>query len=445
MNTNYSAYDIIESHGSDIQVCLYTPAHQGVSGKSEYFADQIYAYDFPFLTRSKLIGVEKYFSGLYKTKHTFFLTGGATQGILTACSLLATKHRQVALGLNSHISVVHGLVLSGLEPFFIPSKSLMPTAREVIQALETDGKEVRALLLTHPSYEGLTTDMPAISKYCQEREIDLIIDEAHGSHFPFFQEDLNSAIVDGADIVIHSLHKYVGSLVQTALLHIPERSRITEEQVTNALSLFENTTRSNLLILSIEDSIQRAFGDEGRSLFLNATQRCNDLRNLLDSLGTVLNYEVKVRDPLKLLLYSDRATSNEIAELLLERGVDCEYSDETGVLLIFSFQNSEADFLHVAKTLEEINQIISRKEYRISVDEGYFSRQPLMRTRPRTAFFVNRKKLPLVQAKGRISCSCLKKVPPGIPLLIPGEEITDWHLQRLSPDTLVEVIEDYFL
>lgn len=442
MNTNYSAYDIIESHASDIQVCLYTPAHQGVSGKSEYFPDQIYAYDFPFLTRNKLVGVEKYFSGLYKTKHTFFLTGGATQGILTACTLLASKHRQVALGLNSHVSVVHGLVLSGLEPFFIPSKSLMPTASEVIQALETDGKEVRALLLTHPSYEGLTTDISAITKYCRDREIDLIIDEAHGSHFPFFQEELNSAILEGADLVIHSLHKYVGSLVQTALLHLPKISRITEEQLINYLSLFENTTRSNLLLLSIEDSIQRAFGDEGKFIFLKAAQSCKELRNRLDSFGTALNYDANVSDPLKLFLLSDRTTGDEIAKLLVERGVDYEYSDEKGVLLIFSFQNTEAQYLYLSKVLEEIHKIISDKERRLGVDEHYFSRIPIMRMLPREAFLAKRKKLRLEQAKGMISCSCLNKVPPGIPMLVPGEEVTDWHLQRLSSEIFIEVIED---
>lgn len=440
---NHSAYGIIESHASDIEVRLYTPAHQGLAGHSNYFPDQIYEYDFPFLTRSRLAGVEKYFSYLYKTKHTFLLTGGATQGVLATFALLATNHTQVAVGQNCHISVINGLVLSGLKPFFIPSEGLMPTANEVIQALETDGKDVKALLLTHPSYEGFTTDISAISQFCREQEILLIVDEAHGSHFPFFEKEINSALVQGADLVIHSLHKYVGSLVQTALIHIPEGSCLTEEQILDALALFENTTRSNILILSIEEAIERALTDKGKLLFLKAAQSCHKLRNLLDSFGTALNYDVRVKDPLKLFLYSDRASGAEIAELLVKGGIDYEYFDETGVLLIFSFHNNENEFSFVAKILTEIHDAISlRIESPIVRDRHYFCRRPQMRIKPREAFFAKRKKMTLGEAKGKISCSCIKKLPPGIPLLIPGEEVTEWHLQRLSSDTPIEVVEE---
>lgn len=443
MNDKSSAYEIVKSHAADMQVCLYTPAHQGLCGESSYFSEQIYGYDFPFLTRSRTEGVEKFFSKLYQTKHTFFLTNGATQGILAAFALLANKHQTVAIALNSHISVVHGLILSGLKPFFIPSNSLMPTADEVIHALETGGKEVGAIVLTHPSYEGITTDIKKVSQYCKLRHINLIIDEAHGSHFPFLQGELNSAIEEGADLVIHSLHKYVGSFVQTALLHLPQNSNITVEQMITALSLFENTTRSNLLILSIEESIQKALGDEGKALFVKASNSCNKLRNKLDNFGTVLSYDAKVNDPLKLFLTSNFATGDELGKLLLHEGVDYEYSDERGVLLIFSFQHTEADFICVSKALDSVNQILSHKQSQTLVDESYFSHQPIMRVLPRDAFFASSKqRLSLKEAKGKISCSCLKKIPPGIPILIPGEEVTDWHIQHLPSDTVIEVIKN---
>ncbi|MFB2924332.1 MULTISPECIES: aminotransferase class I/II-fold pyridoxal phosphate-dependent enzyme [Aerosakkonema] len=394
MNTKPSAYNIVESHASDIKVRLYTPAHQGVSGQFKYLTDRIYEYDVPFVTRSKLIEVEKYFSELYNTKHTFFLTGGATQGVLAAIALLGMKHRKIAIGLNSHIAVIHGIVLTGLELFFIPSKLLMPTAEEVISALETEGQEVDAVFLTHPSYEGTLADIQSIARYCRDRNIDLIIDEAHGSHFPFMEENLKSAIEEGGDIVIHSLHKYVGSLVQTALLHIPKNSRITQEQVMTGLALFENTTRSNLLILSIEDAIQSAFDLQGKSLFVNASAQCNQLRNLLDSFGKILTYDANVCDPLKIFLCSDYATGDEIAELLVERGVDSEYSNERGVLLIFSFQHREKDFFYVARVLEEIYlTILQQREQRNVKDEKSFTRQPIMRVLPREAFFAEKKKL----------------------------------------------------
>ncbi|MBW4567991.1 MAG: aminotransferase class I/II-fold pyridoxal phosphate-dependent enzyme [Tolypothrix carrinoi HA7290-LM1] len=430
---------MIASHSPEIKLRLHTPAHQGIRGESEYFDDRIYAYDLPFFTRDKFYNVEKYFSGLYKTKHTFFLTGGATQGILIACTILARRHRKIAIGLNSHLSIIHGFVLSGLEPFFIPSRSFMPTDEEVIQALETAG-EVTALFLTHPSYDGITTDLGKIAKYCRAKNIEFMIDEAHGTHFPFLEEENLSALAEESDLVVHSLHKFVGSLVQTALLHLPEASRITESEAIAALSLFETTSRSNLLLLSIEEAIRLAFGDERKSLFQKAACNCHELRCLLDNWGNVLTYDSQISDPLKFFMYSDRATGDEIGDLIGERGIDYEYSNQRGVLLIFSFQNTDNDFVYVTQVIEEIYQIIADKEQRQVFDEDFLVRTPVIRCSPREAFFGKKKKLLLEQAKGMISCCCFKQVPPGIPIMILGEEITDWHLQRIKPDTLVEVM-----
>ena len=440
MNTKSSAYDLVKSHASDIKVRLYTPAHQGGSGKAQYFGEQMYEYDLPFLTRNRTEGVEKYFSELYQTKQTFFLTGGATQGMLVACALLARKHRRVALGLNSHIAVIHGMVLSGLEPFLIPSKSVMPTAEEVIAALDGEGKNVDALVLTHPSYEGIVTDVGKIVEFCRERKIELVVDEAHGTHFPFMSPELDSVLVAGADVVVHSLHKYVGSFVQTALFHLPKGSQVTVDEAMRALSLLENTTRSNLLILSIEDSIKAAFGEEGRSGFLKAARNGDKLRGRMRDFGRVLSYDGRVRDPLKVFLQSDRSSAEEIGELLYQRGVDYEYADEKGVLLIFSYQHTEADFNYVGEVLADIHQVLSQKPEKIEVEEGYLTRKPAMQMLPKEAFFCRRETLPIEKALGRISSSCVKKVPPGSPILIPGEEVTEWHLQNISADTFIEVV-----
>ncbi len=439
-NGKLSTYEMIASHSPEIKLRLHTPAHQGIRGVSEYFDDRIYAYDVPFFERNKFDSVEKYISDLYQTKRTFCLTGGATQGILIACTILARKHRKIAIGLNIHLSVIHGFILSGLEPFFIPSRSLIPTDEEILQALETTAGEVPALFLTHPSYDGITTDLGKIAKYCRNKNIEFIVDEAHGTHFPFLAEENLSALSVECDLVVHSLHKFVGSLVQTALLHLPEASRITEEEVLTALSLFDTTSRSNLLLLSIEEAIRLAFGDERNSLFQKAVCNCHKLRCLLDNWGNVLTYDSQVSDPLKFFLYSDRATGDEIGDLIGERGIDYEYLNQRGVLLIFSFQNTDNDFVYVTQVLEEIYQIIAGKKQGQVFDERLLVRTPVIRCSPREAFFCNKKKLLLEQAKGMISCCCFKQVPPGIPILIPGEEITDWHLQRIKPDTLVEVM-----
>ncbi|MBD2384759.1 aminotransferase class I/II-fold pyridoxal phosphate-dependent enzyme [Cylindrospermum sp. FACHB-282] len=440
MNDKLITYQMISSHESVTKLRLHTPAHQGYRGVSEHFDDCIYGYDLPFFNRDEFDNVEKYISSLYKTKRTFFITGGATQGILIACSLLARKHRKVAIGLNSHLSIIHGFILSGTEPFFIPSRSFMPTDEEVIQALETAGEEVTALFLTYPSYDGKITNLENIAKYCRSKNIEFMLDEAHGTHFPFL-EAKTSAVTLECDLVVHSLHKFVGSLVQTALIHLPETSVITEEEALTALALFETTSRSNLLLLSIEEAIQLAFGDERKSIFHKVAGNCDQLRCLLDNWGNTLTYDFQVSDPFKLFLYSDRISGDNLAKLLYERGVDDEYSDSRGVLLIFSFQNTDDDFVHVAKVLAEIYTTLATQAPRQLFDEHILMRTPVMRCLPREAFFAStRKEVYLQEAKGLVSCQSIKKIPPGTPVLIPGEEITDWHLQTIAPDTLVEVV-----
>ncbi|MBD2384758.1 aminotransferase class I/II-fold pyridoxal phosphate-dependent enzyme [Cylindrospermum sp. FACHB-282] len=440
-NGKLSTYKMIASHSPEIKLRLHTPAHQGVRGESGYFDDRIYAYDLPFLKRDKFDNVEKHISSLYKTKRTFCLTGGATQGVLIACSILARRHRKVAIGLNSHLSIIHGFILSGVEPFFMPSRSFMPTDEEVIQALESADGDVTALFLTHPSYDGITTDLCRVSQYCRSRNIELMIDEAHGTHFPFLEEENLSALTLECDLVVHSLHKFVGSLVQTALIHLPAGSVITEEEALTALTLFETTSRSNLLLLSIEEAIQLAFGDERKSIFHKVAGNCHQLRSLLDNWENTLTYDSQVSDPFKLFLYSDRISGDNLAKLLYESGVYFEYFDPRGVLLIFSFQNTDDDFVHVAKVLAEIYTTLATQAPRELFDEHILIRTPVMRCLPREAFFAStRKEVYLQEAKGLVSCQNIKKIPPCVPVLIPGEEITDWHLQTIAPDTLVKVM-----
>lgn len=436
MNQPSSAYKLIASHNQDVRVGLYTPAHQGVTDNHDL--EDIYQYDVPFLTRPRTEEIEKHFSGLYGTKHTFWLTGGGTQAVLTACALLGTQYKRVLIALNSHISVINGIILAGLEPCFIPSESLMPNTEEVISALETSG--VSALLLTHPSYEGVTIDFGKIADYCKNRDIALVVDEAHGSHFPFLDEQWQSAIALNADIVTHSLHKYTGSLVQTALLHLPSESRFTVEQVMGVMALFETTTRSNLLILSIEDAIKKGYSESGKALFWQAIKECDRLRSQIDNYGDVLSYDVQVSDPLKIYLKSDRVTGTELAELLYQRGIDGEFADEEGLLLIFSFNHKREDFQFIGETIAKIVPILAEKAPKETLTNSHLCRHPQMKILPKDAFFSQKEQLPLKQAIGRISGCCIKKVPPGIPILVPGEEITNWHLQRLSADTVVEVV-----
>lgn len=441
MENRVYTHEMIESYEPGMKLRLHTPAHRGRNNNSEYFSDRIYNYDLPFFLREDFWDVEQSVAKLYQTEHTFFLTGGATQGILVACAILGSQHHRVAIGINSHLSIIHGFILSGIEPYFIPSQSLMPTSQEVIEGLEAS-PEVKALFLTNPSYEGIITDLVLIAEYCRRHEILLIVDEAHGTHFPFLESAIPSGLTENVDLVVHSLHKFVGSLVQTALLHIPVNSTISVEEVTNALSMFETTSRSNLLILSIEEAIKMAFNNHRKKTFDEVVHSCDAIRNLLDSFGDILTYNSQVKDPCKIFLISSRATGDEIGDLLFEHQVDYEYCDRQGVLLIFSFTNTPEQFSYLSQVFKEIFHILKQKTAKEFVFHHQLMRIPIMSTSPRKAFFAaNKQKIKIKDALGLTSCNSIKKIPPCIPKLIPGEQIVDWHLENIDSELMIQVME----
>ena len=440
-----TVYNLISSYAPEIDLRLHTPAHQGTANGDGYFPEKVYLYDRPYLTPDKLVETELAFSRAYGSRQTFFLTGGTTQGVLATCSALARRCSRVALGRNCHVSFINGIILTGLEPMYIPSAGAVPTAAEVLAGLEGPASGAGAVVLADPCYEGFRIDLAAVVSYCRQRGSALIVDEAHGTHFPFTAGAPESALVTGGDIVLHSLHKYLGSFVQTGLLHLPENSLLSPEELRSSLELFESTTRSNLLVLSIEEALERAFSPGGRELFSEAARRCELLREKIRPWGSCLSFRESsaAADPLKLFLTSDRAEGNEIGDLFYSRRIDNELCNAEGTLFLFSLRNGEEDFSRFSAALNEVHNALSVRKPLEGKRKSTRFNLPKMRRLPREAFFAARQTpLQLGQAIGRINCSNYVKCPPGIPALIPGEEITAWHLEVLPKDMPIRVLEE---
>ncbi|MFH1068096.1 MAG: aminotransferase class I/II-fold pyridoxal phosphate-dependent enzyme, partial [Candidatus Glassbacteria bacterium] len=274
MQKEKSIYRLVTTYAPDVQLGLYTPAHQGTAGRGGVFPDELYRLDRPYLRPDSLAAYEESFSRLYGTGRTFFLTGGTTQGILAGCLALSRRGSRVLLARNSHVSFINGSILAGLEPEFIPTAGTIPGEEEILASLDRLTGRVSALVLTNPGYEGTGIEIGRIAGRCRETGVLLAVDEAHGAHFPFTAGAPASAVGQpGCDLVFNSLHKYLGSFTQTGLAHLPAGSRIEGEEYRRALELFESTTRSNLLMLSIEEALERAFSREGRREFSRAAER----------------------------------------------------------------------------------------------------------------------------------------------------------------------------
>ena len=163
---------------------------------------------------------------IYHADETHFLINGSTVGILSAIFGVTQKGDTILVARNCHKSVYHAIDMNELNPVYLypafDSEAQLNTeisAEDVRTALEKNPK-IRAVVIVSPTYDGVVSDVEAIAEAVHEKGIPIIVDEAHGAHFgfhPYFPENSNTK---GADLVIHSLHKTLPSLTQTALLHV---------------------------------------------------------------------------------------------------------------------------------------------------------------------------------------------------------------------------------
>jgi lysine decarboxylase len=385
---------------------------------------------------------------------TFFLSAGSTLGIATALLAAVPQGHTVAMPRNVHRSVVAGLVLSGALPRFLPHDvlpecgALGVSPGTLAAALDTDPRPA-AVLLTRPSYYGVARDLGEIVKACGARGVPLIIDEAHGAHLHFLPPGCpQSALAAGADFVVQSSHKTLGSLLGSAMLHVGRESLIEPARVQDALNFLQTTSPSFLLLASL-DVMRRWMWKEGRSLFAKAIDEAHGIENVIDALPgmKVLRPERDPRmadhlcDPLRLVVNVSGTGWNgyEVERLLRTKfQVEDEMADWFNVVYVLSPRDdaeaaerliaglravSEQSRVGTARQFEGKENAVGGAHPTIS---AHLLQPPIppLAMPPRRAGLAKKSVVPLALATGRICAEMVMFYPPGIPLVMPGEMIT---------------------
>ena len=165
-------------------------------------------------------------AALYKSHFTGYLVGGSTAAILTGISACTKKKDKILVARNSHKSVYHGIYLNELEPVYIYpqtepqfgiSGGIFP---EKIEEMLIKHPDIKLVVLTSPTYEGILSDVKSIAEITHKYDVPLMVDEAHGAHLGFHPGFPKGSVGLGADIVIHSIHKTLPALTQSALIHV---------------------------------------------------------------------------------------------------------------------------------------------------------------------------------------------------------------------------------
>jgi arginine decarboxylase len=379
-------------------------------------------------------------------RRSWFLVNGASQGNHVALMTLAHRGGDVVVQRNAHSSTIDALVLSGLRPAFV-APELDPdlyiahcmTPEALDRALASRPEAVGATVVS-PTYFGAVADVAGLASVAHARGVPLIVDEAWGAHLAFHDDLPAHALALGADLVVSSIHKIVGSLTQSALVHVGEGALIDADVVDRCVTVLESTSPNALLSASL-DSARRAAAVDGSVLLgetlrgLAATREAVREVPGLDVLDSRLAGRpgVFAYDPLRLSIdvRGTRTSGYELARLLRERDdVHVELAGENVLVAVFGMgENVEAAGERLVAALQRAVDALSAEE-RDPGPEAFAPPPPwgeLVMT-PRDAFLGPQEVVPVGEAVGRVAAESLAAYPPGIPNVLPGE--------RLSAETL---------
>jgi lysine decarboxylase len=385
--------------------------------------------------RAEQLAAEAYGAG-----RTWFLTNGATQGNHALCLTLAKPEQHVLVQRNSHASVVDGLVLSGgMASFVAPeydeelgmAHGVTPAALR--EALERS-PEIRTAFIVSPTYYGMAADIRGCVEAAHAAGVALIVDCAWGSHFGFHPSLPESPLSAGADAVLASTHKIVGSLTQSAMLHVARDGLIDPDEVARCVRLVRSTSPSSLLLASL-DSARRQLAAHGEALLDRTIAASARSRLEIDQIPgcTVVGADMVGRpgiagwDPLRIVIdvRGTGCTGYELAaELRASYDIYVELATHATLVLVLGLGQPIEPLERFAHDFAETVRHMSRpgEAPAIARPPAALDHQTVVPIR--AAFLGAGEMVPVDEAIGRISCESIAGYPPGVPALLPGERVT---------------------
>jgi arginine decarboxylase len=440
---------------------LHVPGHKGGQGADPGLLDAIgesaLSLDVPALTHGIDVGAEptpfeaaqRLAAEAWGARRAWFLVNGASQGNLAAGLALAHEGDEVVVQRNAHSSTIDALVLSGMRPTFVAPEvdeelgiAHCLTPQTLAEGLELTPRAVGAWVIS-PTYFGAVADIAGLAEVAHARGVPLVVDEAWGAHMAFSEKLPEHALSAGADLVISSTHKIVGSLTQSAMLHLGgSGERIGEDTVDRAVTLTESTSPNSLLFASL-DAARRQAAVSGRELLAHTmaelAQARVEIRGIdgLDVLDERLvgRPGVFAYDPLRLAVdvRGVAASGYELAPLLREIGdINLELYGENVLVAVFGM--GERGLGEASRLVEALREAVARVGPEPEGQSASFAAPPPwgeLAMTPREAYLGAQEVVPAAAAVGRIAAESLATYPPGIPNVLPGE--------RLSAQTLAYV------
>jgi arginine/lysine/ornithine decarboxylase len=351
----------------------------------------------------------------------------------------------VIISRNAHKSTMAGVILSGVWPFWIQPKVdqnldiLFDSSPEQIEEALRLYPEAKAVVVTSPTYNGVTADLVKIAEICHSRGKILLVDEAHGPHLKFHEELPISAVEAGADLCVQSTHKILSALSQGSVVHV-QSDLVDITRVRRVVSLLQTTSPNYLVLASLDLARRQAVleGEKRLEKVIRAAEAGRKRLNTLKNIFCITRKDIQARgydmDPTKLTINVTRTglSGHEIEDILArEYKVQVDAADLFNLIAILGIGSEKSDVDRLVDALADID-----RKYRGEAQNWVLPIPELtteMVMNPRDVFLHHKaKRVPLSRSIGQISAQTLTPYPPGIPVLIPGERITPEIVNYLS-------------
>ncbi|KGP72286.1 aminotransferase class I/II-fold pyridoxal phosphate-dependent enzyme [Pontibacillus yanchengensis] len=378
--------------------------------------------------------------------YTFFSVQGTSGAIMAMIMSVCKPGDKLIVPRNVHKSVTSAIIFSGATPIFIHpeldeqlgiSHGITPEAVEKALAVHPDAKGV---FVINPTYFGIAADLKKIVSIAHEYAVPVLVDEAHGVHIHFHNQLPLSAMQAGADMAATSVHKLGGSLTQSSVLNMRE-GLVSHERVQSVLSMLTTTSTSYILLASL-DVARKHLATKGKELMdqtLQLAERTRSLINEIPSLfcvgGEIIGSKATFDyDPTKLIISVKQLgiTGYDVEVWLREHyNIEVELSDLYNILCIITPGDTEAETKFLIDALHALSENFQHKNQTDTPIPVKVPDIPLLALSPRDAFYADTETLPLVEAAGRISAEFVMVYPPGIPIFLPGEIITQDNIHYI--------------
>lgn len=431
-------YDKLKNYSKSGIYPFHMPGHKRTDITEEgiipYNIDITEIHDFDNLhaPNGVIDEIQKKAAKLYNAKHAFILINGSTGGILSAIRSMTNQGDKILMARNCHKSVYNAVELLNLNADYIfPDTDSRYNILTSVSPCDIEDKlvkhndEIRLVIITSPTYEGVVSDIKSISEICHNHGAKLLVDEAHGAHFPFSDSFPAEALNCGADAAVLSLHKTLPSLTQTALL-ITNDNKLSEILAEN-LAVFETSSPSYILMSSIEKCLD--FCENSKDKF---KEYCDNLKAVREKLKNLKHLKIYDKsdtdfdyDICKIVISTSNAniSGTKLAEILRnDYQIETEMAYSDYVIAMASVCDTEKAFDMLSNALISIDSELSKgaDTERVPLKNLYTGKN----FNACELYKFNKETIPFQNSEFRTSAEYIWAYPPGIPLIVPGEIIS---------------------